>query len=150
MCIVRSKRRRLVMAARCNIRHLAHVCKRGRHLPSPPLGFNIAFMRGPALKFEIGRLPARSARTASLQLRREHHSAILNKEGKGDVAYETGHAVRCVKRHARVGGARFCPPPVGVIIEILVSHNVSLGFVDVGVLPRSSFLHTTRNATFAQ
>ena len=76
-------------------------------------------------KFEIGRLPARSARTASLQLHREHHSAILNKEGTGDVAHETGHAVRCMKRHARVGGARFCQSPVGEFVEILFSFNVS-------------------------
>ena len=67
------------------------------------------------MKFEIGRLSARPARIPALQLRREHHSAILNKEGEGDVVYETGYAVRCVKRHARVGGARFCPPPVGKI-----------------------------------
>ena len=79
--------------------------------------------------FEIRSLSAQSARTPSLQLRREHHSAILNKEGKEDVVYETRYMVGCLKRHARVGGASFCPPPVGEILENVFSHNFSLGMV---------------------
>ena len=106
------------MVARCNIQRLANVCK-GAH-PLSTLGFNIASMGGPESNFEFGRLPARSARAASSQLRREHHSAILIQEGAGDAVYETGHAVRCVKRHARLGGARFCPPPVGDFLKICV------------------------------
>ena len=126
--MVRSKCRRLFMVARCNIQHLANACK-GDTSPSPPLGFNIASMGGPDSNFEFGRLPARSARAACLPRLRDHHFAILNKEGKGDVAYATGHAVRCVKRHARAGGARFCPPPVGDFFEIQFSHNVCLRIV---------------------
>ena len=101
------------MIARCNIRRLANVCNGGRHLPSPPLGFNIAFIGGTELNIEIGRLPARSARTACVLLPRGHHIAILNTEGRGDGAYEAGHVVRYKTQHARAGGARFCPPPVG-------------------------------------
>ena len=93
--------------------------------PLPPSDLILRSSADQLWKVENGRLPARSARTASLQLHREHHSAILNKEGTGDVAHETGHAVRCVKRHARVGGARFCPSPVGEFVENLFSFNVS-------------------------
>jgi len=119
----------LVAAARGNIRHLADLCKGIDISHCLPIGFKIVFIGGPFLNFGIGRLPARSARAASSQLRREHHSAILIQEGAGDAVYETGHAVRCVKRHARVGGARFCPPPVGNNFENPYSLNVSLGMV---------------------
>ena len=128
MCTVRSKRRRLVTAARGNIRHLADLCKPPLFHPSDlTLRSSADFFWD--LEFGIGRLPARSARAASSQLRREHHSAIFIQEGAGDAVYETGHAVRCVKRHARVGGARFCPPPVGNTFENQSSLNVSLGMV---------------------
>ena len=99
---------------------------RGDSSPFPPLGFNIASMGWSYSIFEFGRLPARSARAACLPRLRDHKVAMLNKEGAGDVVCEAGHAVRCVKRHARVGGARFCPPPVGDFFEIQCSHTVSL------------------------
>ena len=104
------------MVARCNIQRLANDC-RGAH-PLSTLGFNIASTGGPESNFEFGRLPARSARAACLPRLRVHHVAILNKEGKGDVAYGTGHPARCGKRHAHLGGARFCPPPVGDFLKI--------------------------------
>ena len=107
------------MVARCSIQRLANDC-RGAHTLST-LGFNIASMGGPESNFEFGRLPARSARAACLP---RLHVAILNKEGTGDVAYGTGRPARCGKRHAHLGGARFCPPPVGDFFEKLFSYNV--------------------------
>ena len=86
-------------------------------------------MGGPDSNFEFGRLPARSARAACLPRLRDQQFAILNKEGKGDVTYEIGHVVGCAKRHPRVGGARFCPPPVGDFFEIQFLHNDRLGVV---------------------
>ena len=79
------------------------------------------------MNIEIGRLPARSARTACVLLPRGHHIAILNTEGRGDGAYEAGHVVRYKTQHARAGGARFCPPPVGGICYNQCSRIVSLG-----------------------